>query len=85
MQYTDIKQLTEMSKTIESIIEAINSIAAQTNLLSINASIEAARAGESGKGFEVVASEVRKLSEDSEKHAKQIHGIIKTINKKLEF
>jgi len=79
----NIRQLSEMSNTIELILEAINSIAAQTNLLSLNASIEAARAGEAGKGFVVVANEIRKLSEQSSNSAKQIHDIIKTISNNI--
>lgn len=58
-----MKQIADMSKAIESIITEINSIADQTNILSINASIEAARAGEAGKGFAVVANEVGNLAQ----------------------
>ncbi|BBF44085.1 methyl-accepting chemotaxis protein [Lachnospiraceae bacterium KM106-2] len=71
--------LLERMNQITGILEQINSIASQTNLLSLNASIEAARAGEQGKGFAVVANEIRDLSEQSRMAANNIQSIIETL------
>ena len=81
---SNINELEEKSKSISKIVRTINTIAEETNLLSLNASIESARAGEYGRGFSVVADQIRKLADQSVLSVKEIDGLIKEIQRKTE-
>ena len=84
----EISKQTEMTNAsaheIQAAVEIIQSIAEETNLLSLNASIEAARAGENGKGFAVVAAQIQKLAEQSNQSAQQIEKVIATLRADAE-
>jgi twitching motility protein PilJ len=75
----DVKRLAESSQEISKIVAIISQIASRTNLLALNASIEAARAGEAGRGFAIVADEVRQLADRSAKSLKEIEQIVMQI------
>lgn len=75
----------ESAANINKAVEIIKGLAAQTNLLSLNASIEAARAGEAGRGFAVVAEEIRNLSEESSGSAQEIESIVRELTNNVEI
>ncbi|HEY9701836.1 MAG TPA: CHASE3 domain-containing protein [Allocoleopsis sp.] len=74
-----IEQLTEQSNQISNISGVVTDLANQTNMLALNAAVEAVRAGENGKGFSVIATEIRKLADQSKKSTEQINNLVISI------
>jgi methyl-accepting chemotaxis protein len=78
-----IKELELVSRKIDKIVDAITQVSIQTNMLAVNGSIEAARAGEYGKGFVVVATDIRNLAHDSAENADRIKDLVKSIQDQI--
>ncbi|XWT10704.1 hypothetical protein JQR85_13840 [Stutzerimonas urumqiensis] len=78
-----IKELELVSRRIDKIVDAITTVSIQTNMLAVNGSIEAARAGEFGKGFVVVATDIRNLAHDSAENADRIKDLVKAVQDQI--
>jgi methyl-accepting chemotaxis protein len=83
--YSEVQQVKELTDNIDQVMAFIKEIADQTNMLGLNAAIEAARAGSIGKGFGVVADEIRKLSEESRKTVIKIREFTDKIQRSVEI
>lgn len=80
----NVKQTNETTKDTDSIIQFVEGVSSQTNLLGLNAAIESARAGEYGRGFNVVAKEIRKLSLSTTESIKKIDSVLKNISSSIK-
>ena len=80
---TQVKDLELVSRKIDKIVDAITQVSIQTNMLAVNGSIEAARAGDFGKGFVVVATDIRNLAHDSAENADRIKDMVKSIQDQI--
>jgi len=78
-----IKELALVSRRIDKIVDAITTVSIQTNMLAVNGAVEAARAGEFGKGFVVVATDIRNLAHDSSENADRIKDLVKEIQDQI--
>jgi methyl-accepting chemotaxis protein len=78
-----VKELELVSRRIDKIVDAISTVSIQTNMLAVNGSIEAARAGEFGKGFVVVATDIRNLAQDSAENADRIKDLVKAVQDQI--
>jgi len=78
-----IKDLELVSRRIDKIVDAITTVSIQTNMLAVNGSIEAARAGDFGKGFVVVATDIRNLAQDSAENADRIKDLVKAVQDQI--
>jgi len=79
-----MNDLEQVSRRIDKIVEAISTVSIQTNMLAVNGAIEAARAGEFGKGFVVVATDIRNLAHDSSENADRIKDLVKGVQDQIE-
>jgi len=78
-----VTELEQISRRIDKIVDAISTVAIQTNMLAVNGSVESARAGEFGKGFAVVSTDIRNLARDSADNAEQIKDLVKTVQDRI--
>ena len=78
-----VTQLSQVSRRIDKIVEAITTVGIKTNMLAVNGSVEAARAGEFGQGFAVVSNDIRNLSEESSENAERIKDLVRTIQEQI--